>query len=453
MKRKSVILMLVLVLVFAFVSCGRDKDDNSDVKAGPSGLVIIIGNHANMVNRVDKIFDDILNEEPEYFSDAYTLKGDGNDVKYSAKANIAVVVADGNPQIEDLENYDFKTGYLKESDTAKKTQDNINKNNRKLSSLLASGELRAKEDEVDLIGAFEVAENYLKNLKDVSERRILVIDTMLPSTGLVDFTELDYANKSGQEIYDLVMSANGERMPDLSGLKIRIEGAINICGLQNKEISETSTSIIDFWKIFFGESLDGDIKNCFGLNGTEMTNSEDGEGYPYVSPIPVPARKPTSGKENSAPVVLDAETLKFKQNLATFENPIKAKNYIKTTVKKAIETMLAYDPDRIIYVVGSIAVDSKHNEFDTHRISRDRALAVADVLINECKIPSSNIKVLDCGTNKLSWRDTDEFANGKWQDSLAAKNRVVAIIYSDKNSDAYKDIKPYINDKHIVPVK
>ncbi len=437
MKRIIIALMLALALAFSLAGCGKDK-----APEGPSGLVIIVGNHANSNIAAGEIIDEMMTEDPELFTNAYNVIE--NDRYFTAKANIAVIVADGNPEIEDLETHGFKTGYLKESNTEKKTMENIDENNETLVELFASETLKAQEEEVDLIAAVDVAVNFLNNLSNVTERNILILDTMLPSKGLVNVRTFDFENISGEELYKKVMDVNGTRMPDLSGITVQVKGAINTCENQDKRISEVCTNLLDFWKEFFGDSLKGDIIKSYGASGTPKLYKADGSGYPYVSPVAVSAPNPLD------PVIFNEQQVRFNSGDWTFVDPDGAKEYIRKASAEAIKKALNSDPEAIFYVVGSIAVDSKGNEFETHEISRNRALVVADILM-ECGIPAKNLRVLDCGTNKLKGlRDADEFKGGSWDDDEAAKNRVVAVIHADDSADAFKVIKPFIDSTHIV---
>ncbi len=437
MKRIIIALMLVLALAFTLAGCGKDK-----APEGPSGLVIIVGNHANSKIAADEIIDEMMTEDPELFTNAYSVVE--NDRYFTAKANIAVIVADGDPEIESLEKYGFETGYLSESNTEKKTVANIEDNNDILVEIFESEVLKAQQEQVDLIAAFDVAVNYLNGLSNVTEKNILILDTMLPTKGLIDVRTLDFENISGEELFNKVMDVNGNRMPDFSGITVQVKGAINTCGFQDKRISEVCTNLLDFWKEFFGSSLKGDIVESYGASGTEKLYKEDGSGYPYVSPIAVTPPDPLD------PVIFGEQQVRFNSGDWTFVNPDEAKEYIRKASAESIKKALKSDPDAIFYVVGSIAVDSKGNKFETHEISRNRALVVADILI-ECGVPAKNLRVLDCGTNVLKGlRDADEFAGGSWNDDEAAKNRVVAVIHGDDSADAFKVIKPFIDSEHLV---
>ncbi|MBR3835956.1 MAG: hypothetical protein IKJ69_04110 [Clostridia bacterium] len=444
MKRILAVLLMTVVIFTCFNACRKEETDDGSQKIGTStGLVIILGNHAN----AKRVTRNIL-EEKEYaklIKSAYTFEK--NEKKqYTARANIAVIVADGNPQLEkDLEG--FNMGNL---DTCKRKdtcEDNIEMNNEKLYKILTDDtRLRAQEPGVDLVTAFREAVNYLNNL-DVDKRTILCFDTMIPTQGMVDFTKLNYAEKSAQELYDEVYSLNGNRLPNFDGIEVMVDGLVDVCGYQSNGIKDSGfkTTIESFWKLFFGDSNVKSIKSN-DLQGTEMNYIENVDGsYPYVPAIPVPV---PNGPDTT--IHFASEQLNFKISKTEFKEKKAATDYIRNTASKVLHNILEEEPERKIYVVGSIAVDSDGNKFDTHDISGGRAETVAKVLVENCGIPASNICVLDCGTNILPWRDTDEFQSGKWEEKDAAKNRVVTIICADEKNDSYKAIEPYINDTHIV---
>ncbi len=444
MKRILSVLLLAFIMLVGFAACG-----GSDEPA--TGLVVILGNHAN----AKRITEDDLQKCADIFNSAYTREEDSKG-NYTAYANIAVIVADGDPEIEALE--DFETGYLDSSNRAANRELKIEKNNEKLFEILTDeSRLRAQEEGVDLVEAFNKAEFYLNGL-DVVNRKILCFDTMLPTQGLVDFTVLDYAEKTPQELYDYVYSQNPDLLPKLSGIEVIVKGALDICGYQNDGIQNPTytENIVSFWKLFFGDSLKSISSSS--SNGSAMLYLEgSADSYPYVPAIPVPEYNKLVAEEKKEEHVVDdtivfrSEELNFKMDQAVFVNKEKSVKYIEKTASEKLKQILARDPARKIYVVGSIAVNSKNEKYDTSSVSSGRASVVADVLIENCKIPASNICVLDCGTNKLPWRDAEEFVNGKWIEEEAAKNRVVTIVCSDEGTEDYEVLKPYINNsKHIV---
>ncbi len=105
-----------------------------------------------------------------------------------------------------------------------------------------------------------------------------------------------------------------------------------------------------------------------------------------------------------------------------------------------------------IYVVGSIANTSENLKVSTNKYSDGRAKAVANKLkklLKSAKVDVNRIIPIDAGTTEFSWRDTNEFdSNGVWQDELAQKNRVVAILSSNsekiQNKRNKRNLKSYI---------
>ena len=147
-----------------------------------------------------------------------------------------------------------------------------------------------------------------------------------------------------------------------------------------------------------------------------------------------------------------SEELNFKMDDTVFVNHSKSVDYIKKTASEALKEFIAEDPDIKIYVVGSIAVNSKGEKYDTNSISSGRASVVADVLVKDCKIPAKNLCIVDCGTNNLPWREGKEFnKNGEWIEKEAAKNRIVTILCCEEGTEDYTALQKYINNsKHIV---
>lgn len=101
-----------------------------------------------------------------------------------------------------------------------------------------------------------------------------------------------------------------------------------------------------------------------------------------------------------------------------------------------------------IYVIGSIANTRENLQVDTNKYSKGRSETVADELkrlLENTGVDTDRIVPIDAGTTVFSWRNTDEFdSNGIWQDSLAQKNRVVAILSSNSEKAQESTLQSYI---------
>lgn len=101
-----------------------------------------------------------------------------------------------------------------------------------------------------------------------------------------------------------------------------------------------------------------------------------------------------------------------------------------------------------IYVIGSIANTSENLQVTTNKYSDGRAKTVADELkrlLKDTGVDVNRIIPIDAGTTIFSWRNTNEFdSNGTWQDLLAQKNRVVAILSSNSEKAQESTLQSYI---------
>lgn len=427
------VLLVAVVLCVTLAGCGGDEEIPEE--AVGSSLVIIAGNHANAKAISSAVFE----KHQDIIEESYKLIKEDNNT-YSALAQIKVMVADGNPEFETSLG-EFKTEKLTGSKTVDNRKYNIEKNNEALLEYLTAGNLMAEEEEVDLTKALREASIYLNSIGE-GEKYILILDTLLPTTGAIDFTQLDFQEFSASELLETVKKYNSSSLPDLEGIKVIVDGALDVCDGQTDRIRDKgpSSTILDFWKGFFGDSLVGDIKVSAdgGKDQLYIEDENDNEiGYPYVTPIAVVP------PVNTEVIVFKGSELRFVGNSDEFVDESKSIKYIRDTAGKTLNKILMEDPDRTIYVVGSIARIKDSDKQTTSQYSEMRAEKVADILVRENGIPRSNIKIIDAGVLEFSWRNADEFEepnNEAKISELRAKNRTVAIICGGENCSEYKEV-------------
>ncbi len=433
---KRIINVFLVIMAFCLILTGCNNEKVPEEAQG-SALVIIVGNHAN----AKAISSSIFEKHKNIINNAYTLSKESNGT-FSATPKIKVMVADGNPEFES-----YLGGFSTETLYGSKSVDNrglkIDDNNKALLNFLTSGELKAQDEEVDLTKALREAAIYLNSTD--GEKNILLLDTLLPTKGIINFTQLDFQEFSGRELLEEVKRIDSTgSLPDLEGINIIVDGALDVCGDQTDRIRDEgpSAAIIGFWKEFFGDSLVGDIRMSADGGAEQLyIEDEDGNadsnGYPYVTPIAV------ASPVSSTSLVFKGSELRFLPYSDEFVDEPTSIKYICDTAGDTLRKILKDDPDRVIYVVGSVARIQKTDNQKTSHYSEIRATRVSDILISECGIPSKNIKSIDAGMINFSWRNTDEFKYPDNEEEIAARraeNRTVAIICGGENCSEYKEV-------------
>ena len=416
-------------------------------------LVIIAGRHANanLYNLNDKAYAAV----PDLISKAiaYTSKDNGG---YHAEAQVSIIVSDGAPRKVDIEETgDFRLSFDGNSDRiltskSKNTASNIQK-------FLTSKELIADDEGVALLEAIGEARRILENYPSDMEKHILILDTGIPTDGVLKMQSADL-NIREHDVEDVLSKLNAGAFPDLQGIKVTFLGLGNVADPQEdlrrdeKEPETAQQKLVNLWTAIITEKCGGtlteDIKYAESY-GKAMRYSEDygtrstfenGEPiYPYVDTVALIHHKeivPPPPPDNDPVVVtppqpvprtFHTQELGFKANSAEFRN---GKEQAFNTIKSDIEDYkryLAYDESYRVYVIGSIARTEPDAEYRTSKVSEARAAVVTEILV-EMGIPESQIVTIDAGATEFTWRNAKEFNNkGEWQSEEAQKNRVVRI--------------------------
>ncbi|MCI9191641.1 MAG: hypothetical protein HFH84_19075 [Lachnospiraceae bacterium] len=467
--KKFIIFITIVIFTFGLVSCGNTSGTGSDISIeakkfdeinNPISLVIIVGRHAN----AGKPTDDMLKVAKGLILKSYTdpvQASDGYKDWYST-ANVSIIVSDGFPTPVKIpaEWLAISAPY----DT--NVKDDIEIYAEKITQLLMSDDTKADNPEVDLIQALEQA-RILLNGKE-GNKYILVLDTGITTTGHFDMRKINIMD--GHPV-DVVNRLPQEQLPDLEGITIMFEGIGNISNDPMNGQTKTFSTNQEAKKALKAVWIEVLVNRCkatlFGNDIGEATPGEDqpyaeGEGgYPYVStvaflaplppePVVSPVPPNTENEEVPPPIeeIFNAATF-FKGNSTDFVDSDGASAILYNTAEKLRDFL---NDERVanekIYVIGSIANTSENLQVTTNKYSDGRAKTVADELkrlLKDTGVDVNRIIPIDAGTTMFSWRNTDEFdSNGVWQDLLAQKNRVVAILSSNSEKAQESTLQSYI---------
>lgn len=464
--KKALALLLVLVLLVTPLITACSSQEQTGIS-----LVVILGYHAN-ANRPSRemLEDSVL---PMLIENAISYYEDSNGYCH-AQANVKFILCDGDPSVVEptlagepiIMHYESGNITTLKEDMAYLSEDII--------TALTDPTLKADDPEVDLLAALSMAGDLLRANPGV-QNHIMVIDTGLNTAGALKMQEqavcanIQAVGKAGaaegaednaadKAAEDLVNQMAPGSVADLSNTYVTFYGMGNVDNVAQATITDQliKDSLIKFWTAFFKKAnatLVSDITFTVNENGTPMVHNTDGDGdsdssndndYFFVSSIPFVSEEidwsikdntnddPTPTPPEEKPLTFNAGTLAFQSQSAEFKNRSQAIAEI-TSRQSYFDRILEENPDAVFYVVGSIAKTSPERTKEEGTLSRDRANAVAKIMVEECGIPSSQIRIIPAGLTVLTWRNSEEFPNGQRTGQTPAnmqRNRVVAIVPS-----------------------
>lgn len=466
--KRFITFIWVGIVVFGLVSCGNTSRTASytsieakkfDDINEPISLVIIVGRHAN----AGKPTDDMIKIAKGLILKSYTDPLKDSNGNWGSTANVSVIVSDGFPTPVKIP-ADLLT--ISEQPYKRNVENDIESYAESIAQLLMSDEIKADDAEVDLIQALEQARVLLKNKE--GDKYILILDTGITTTGWFDMRKINIMD--GQPV-EVVKRLPQEQLPDLDDITVIFEGIGNVpddpMNGQTKTFSTNQEAKKALKAVWMELLINGCNATLYGDDIGETTPGEDQpyteveDGYPYVSTVafiaPLPpdsfvcAVPPTEeGDEIPPPIeeVYNAATF-FKGNSTDFVDPDGASVILYDAAEKVRDFL---NDERVanekIYVIGSIANTRENLQVDTNKYSKGRSEAVADELkrlLENAGVDTDRIVPIDAGTTVFSWRNANEFdSNGIWQDSLAQKNRVVAILSSNSEKAQESTLQSYI---------
>lgn len=443
-KRVIALLLAVLALLGSLSGCQEKVPQSKDIE-----LVVILGKHANMMFPSARTLKEsklpaLLGSAVEY--------GKSNGNRYG-KMNVRFIVCDGNPEEVLLKD---ENGAELDLTVEHKNYDNVERDlvvlQEKVFEAMQSEMIMADDSESDLISALGQAKDMLEK-SDCQNKMIVVIDNGISTDGYLEMQHFSIQNRTADKIVsDLAPDAK----LDLSGMAVYFIGLGNVDGEDQQQIvgQKMKDELVSFWETYLRDWCGAELPYGISFSGDTLGTPlrhvpGDSSGYPAVTSVAfedtqtyIPPEPDDTGKvDKPVEEILEFNDvrLQFKpkndnDEMAEFLN----KNQAVTTIKNYkgyFEHVLAYDPNAIFYVVGSIAQTTPDHTKEGGTTSLERAFLVAEVMVEELGVPAKNIRLIQGGLTDLSWCCAEEFPNGKDtpEDITAAaqkENRVVAIIPS-----------------------
>ncbi len=392
---KMIVTMLIIVTMIIGSMTGCGNSDVAGTETGLKALVLVIGAHGcskelNLANQ--KLLD--------YVSDVIAGYG-----------FVSVICVDGSPSVVSAESYDIPE-YLKKASKSKLLADAEKKTHN---LMLKLNEVRADDNEVDTLEALRLAARTLDSASNTSEKTIIVIDTGLSTSGLLDFRN-NLIGAEPEAITDMLIQKKA--LPDFEGARV-IWQNLGDTASPEKDLSPAQQEALkNIWRNVVERG--GGI---FEFSDVVPKSDAIGGMLPEVSTVNLPEEQPIWFETSSIaeegtfeePVIFGEDQIQFKGDSDIFVDPAKADSCLRP-----VADYMASNANFKLLLVGTTAGDTD-SDF-VRDLSFRRAMAVRQRL-SEMGTESERIKVMGLG-NSDPWHISGAGTTG----DLAGQNRKVVLM-------------------------
>lgn len=396
-KTISIIIMLacVIALVSTLAGC------TVDVAKAPAEKAAVCYVIANTANSKGLNFNSPLVQDTVYS----TVRNYGF---------IAVVNADGNPEIVHAASYDLDDKYK----SASKEKLDMDARSKATNIVLSMQSIVADDPEIDYLESLRLAVRTLSSLSGYDSKRIVLIGTGLSTAGVMNFSN-NLISAEPETVVNLLKEKS--EIPDFTGITVYSQQLGDVAAPQQEL---TSVQRIKLEKIYGGIVETGG--GSFIYNDIIANPVDETKQYPSVTPVNLPADTPISFEEVifeednifEEPVFLTEEKIGFVADKAVFLNPDEANEILQPVVEYLVK-----HPSVSIVLAGTTAGD-KDSDF-TLSLSRQRAETVKNVLV-ELGVSADKIIAIGLGSEKDPWH----VYNAGYDGAAASGNRKVVLLDS-----------------------
>ena len=337
------------------------------------------------------------------------------DTVYSTVRNygfIAVVNADGKPEIVHAASYDLEDKYK----SASKEKLDMDARSKATNIILSMQSIMADDPEVDYLESLRLAVRTLSSLEGYDSKTIVLMGTGLSTTGVMNFSN-NLISAEPEMVINLLNEKS--EIPDFKGITVYSQQLGDVAAPQQEL---TSAQRIKLEKIYGGIVETGG--GIFVYNEIIANPVDDTKQYPSVTPVKLPSDVPISFEEVvfeeenifEEPVFLTEEKIGFVADKDILLNPTEASEMLRPVAE-----YLASHPSISIVLAGTTAGDSD-SDF-TMTLSKQRAEAVKDALI-DLGVSADRIITLGLGSEKDPWH----VYNAGYDGAAAAGNRKVVLL-------------------------
>lgn len=406
MKKKSIFIIVCLVLSMVVKLTGCNAGTSEGETSGPAAVCFAIAPTANAQG---------LNLNSQRIQ----------DITYDTILNygyISVVAIDGNPEVVHHKSYDIEEQYKKASDTKLEGDART-----KASNLIAAMQNVAVNDvEVDYLAGVRTAVRSLASLEGYDSKTVIVVGTGLSTAGTLNFQN-NLLSADPEDIVDQLEEKN--EIPDMTGITVIWQQMGDVAEPQ-QELSQTQVDKL--WKIWEGIVERGN--GTFEPDYTMADPVKDDKQSPEVSVVKLPPETPIQydaedfGKGSDAlktSIVLPEGQVTFIADKAEYAHP----EEVAKALKPIADYLIQYQEVNVL-LVGTTAGDQDSD--NTFRLSEDRAAAVRNTLI-QLGVDENRIVAVGLGCS-----DPWHIMGAGYEGSLASKNRKVVLM--DASQSLAKEI-------------
>ena len=394
--KKLIAILSILTLVFiTFAACSGSAYEDEE----PTAISIVLGNHAN----------------------SYGLNLSNPDVtaavaKAAANGYISVIRCDGKPALISADIYTIPEQY-RGADQKKLDTDARQRAAKILAGLT---EVKAQEPELNTLEALWQAVRSLAAAPVDSLREIVVIDTGLSTSGVLDFRN-NLLEADPNTIAELL--AEKSAIPDFTDITVRWFQLGDVV-LPQPALSHAQVSQLkNIWAAIIEKG--GGTAEFSDM--APVPQALDPAEYPEISIVKLPPEASLSFDPVKA-TVFDERQVRFIGDTARYADPAA----VKVALRSAADYIISH-PDFKSLLIGTTASGNK--EF-CMQLSKDRADAVSGTLVS-MGVPEKQLVTLGLGFND-PWHIADMDLNGDLIEKFAAQNRKVVLM--DANSRDAKEL-------------
>lgn len=383
-KFTSLFIVVVLIVSCAFTGCSG----NTEQKDKPAmGIVIGAHKYNPTFTVTQELSDKILNISKNF-------------------GNVSVTISSGTPK--SVANWSLD---VEKKDVGEAKLNQIAKANTQV-IIQEIASLKADSPEVNTLSAIVKEANNLHDSK-ANTKTLIVYDTGLSTTGLLDFTADNLINSSPSFIVDQLEAHHS--LPDLTGIDVFWSGCGQTRGEQVLD-DENRFKLKAIWS----EVLNRCNPQSVHFNDAELTSETDSD-LPEVSLVNTISSKIEVERidKTVSVIAIEEDEVGFNPDSAEFVNPTKANSTIKSLAATLCKA------DQTIYVIGSTAT---YGSTDSSKIlSEKRAAAVVQALVDN-GVSEEKLVAIGIGQTKCSLRVNDIDTNGNLVEEQAIHNRAVFLV-------------------------
>lgn len=395
---KIISMLLILATIVAVFNGCVNPFEHKKVDTAQTALAIVIGPHANSkkVNLQNK----------QLYKNLFEICLNGGEV--------SIIIDDGEPYKFDA----FTISPGASSNTKQQNEDYARENTNQLLALL--GEAKAITSEVNSLAALELGARIL-NSSTCRVKKLIVLDSLLSTKGLVDFQEISLRcdSKAFLEEFTNTYSFIDLNLSEID--EVIISGLGDVASPQKTLSSTEKASLKDIWSgilyVAGAKTIDFD--------SDVATENYDSTQLPSVSTVDTFADELNTDNIINDIIIYDSNsTLGFVPDSTEFLD----NNAASQELKRYAE-YLKDNPTFQLLIAGSTAtiVGSKES---CKNFSLERALVCKNYLVQQ-GVCEEQIKCVGTGFENTPYRVDDINTDGTLNETKAQSNRIVVFMNAD----------------------